>query len=225
MTPTEPQDKNLRKYLRSILKYRETFEEAYDHILSALEKEDGTTNFQESVRKVINEGFGSPNGLVEMEEAYHKFTVKEAKKQQIANLKSYFKGSAVIIPLVLFASVYVAVTTFNLTLGILLWTLLAVNFTSWVSILIRFYYTGFYTNDTKRSIKDKVFNDIALRPMGVINMLFIVSYMGKNEAKISAMMVTYPGILSLIFMVMILYTTSFLKMNQQEIDDYKAKEQ
>ena len=222
MTPTLKQDQELKKYLRGVLKYRETYEEAYDHILTALEKETDETNFTKTINRVIAEEFGGPNGLVEMEESCYKTTAKEAIKQQFSNFKSNFKSIKLIYTLLLLAIIYYTFNLITLDVSTLLLLLSVVCFAPAAIMVNRYYYTGFYTKDTKKSIKDKIFYELASKPVTLIWLAFIFTMTGKREPGVNLLVAQYPIVTSLIFVLTILYVVSFHKLNQEEIKLYKA---
>lgn len=224
MTPTETQDKELRKYLHSILKYSETFEEAYDHILTALEKETQTGSFENSVRRVINEEFGSPRGLVDMEQSYYKAAAKDATRQQQQSLIKHFKFPGLLYTLLLFTVIYYSINALNLTIYGLLYILSGIISISWIAILVRYYYAGFYTNNTKKSVKDKISLIIAGRPFSFIYFIFMTGIVSNKTLKVNLLISAYPTFLSVLMVLNILYIVSFLKLNQQEINRYKMKE-
>jgi S-adenosylmethionine:tRNA-ribosyltransferase-isomerase (queuine synthetase) len=82
MKPTLQQTQILKKYLRSTLDYRETYQEIYDHILSAVEGNTAGASFEEVVNNIINTDFGGAKGLVRLERQYYKSVVREVISQQ-----------------------------------------------------------------------------------------------------------------------------------------------
>ncbi len=57
------QDELLKHYLRKVFLYRETYEEVYDHMISALEERPYTVSFQYAVNDIIRRDFGGHNNL------------------------------------------------------------------------------------------------------------------------------------------------------------------
>ena len=224
MIPTETQDQELRKYLHSILKYSETFEEAYDHILTALEKETQTGSFEQAVRKVINEEFGSPKGLVDMEHSYYKAATKDATRQQNQSFLNHFKFPGILYTLLLFTVIYYGINALNLTIYGLLGILSVMISISWISILVKYYYAGFYTNNIKRSVKDKIFMNLSGRPFSFIYIVFSIGILGNRAMKINFLIASYPAFLSALMVINVLYIVSFMRLNLQEINKYRRQE-
>ena len=68
MKPTEEQIKGLQAYLRKTLHYKESYEEVFDHIISALADKPAGVNFQQTVNDIIRADFGSHKNLLQVEE-------------------------------------------------------------------------------------------------------------------------------------------------------------
>jgi len=67
MTPDARQDELLKRYLRKVFFYRETYEEVYDHMLSALQVQPAGIPFEAAVNNIICNDFGGHNNLLVME--------------------------------------------------------------------------------------------------------------------------------------------------------------
>ena len=77
MKPTNQQKQWLQNYLQSVLKYRETCIEVYDHLLAALEEKPETRFFETNVIEIIESDFGGNNGLLKLEENFEAYFGKQ----------------------------------------------------------------------------------------------------------------------------------------------------
>jgi hypothetical protein len=91
MRPNQHQKLLLQQYLSENLKYRETFAEFYDHILSALEAKSVDSSFEDSVWKIINEDFGGAQGMRLIEDKYQQAIFVEMRRKYIANVVENIK--------------------------------------------------------------------------------------------------------------------------------------
>ena len=79
MVLTEEQKKEIREYIVTVPKFRETYNELYDHILNALE--DSNTVFSiEEVIAIVDRDFGGFNEIVYQEKIYQKEIGKKYNK-------------------------------------------------------------------------------------------------------------------------------------------------
>ncbi len=91
MKPSEQQLKVLQAYLYKTLSYRETYEEIYDHILSAVEFQPGNISFEDAVNNIIRNDFGSPENLLKIEKDIKNALVKDAVRKYFTYLSACFK--------------------------------------------------------------------------------------------------------------------------------------
>jgi len=217
MKPTLQQTQLLKKYLRDTLDYRETYEEIYDHILSAVENNMADVSFEEAVNTIINSDFGGAKGLAKIEKQHYKAVVNEVLKQQWLQFTSNFKFPEVLLSLLLFAAVYFIVTLFSAqstAIVILLFTLAIVP---GMFVLLRYFRIGYTIKDTKKSIKDGILGQLASKPLLIGNPgIFIL--IGKSEA--SLWITGHPLVVSLIIAIVTLYVFAFIKLCRRDIKAY-----
>ncbi len=222
MKPTLQQEEILRKYLRDALAYRETYEEVYDHILSALEQKPQGIPFQEAVNQILNDDFGGGKGLVEMEKKCYQSVVDETIGQQWKYFKSNFKFPNLIYTLILFLTIYFIVSKIAFASFIIVFLVFAGILVPGLFMLIRYYWMGYFTLDTKKSIKDKIMGKIAGRCSQLImfTMLFLSN---KKHLAINSWVSNYTAIVTLTVTVFIFYILSFIKLSKDEFKVYLAK--
>lgn len=80
MILTEEQKKEIQGYIITVPKYRETYNELYDHILNSLADQKGPFHIN-LVLKIVNDDFGGFKQIVDQEELYHKQMGKKFNKQ------------------------------------------------------------------------------------------------------------------------------------------------
>jgi hypothetical protein len=108
MKPNQKQKLWLQSYLGAVLKYRETYEEVYDHVLLALENRHQEKFFEGTVNAIINEDFGGVNGLFAMERNCENAMVKQYWRLFSSYLKlPYLICIAVISVILAYIAVYV----------------------------------------------------------------------------------------------------------------------
>jgi hypothetical protein len=96
MKPSQEQLTAIEDILGNASKYRETYEELYDHILSALETVPDDVPFIGALYNIVENGLGGKSGISLIEEKYRKVAVKEIAKKYL----TYF-GRYLISPLIL----------------------------------------------------------------------------------------------------------------------------
>jgi hypothetical protein len=217
MKPTLQQTQLLKKYLRNLLDYRETYEEIYDHILSAVESNTTDEPFAEAVNNIIKTNFGGAKGLIKIEKQHYKAVVNEVVKQQWLQFTQSFKFPEVLLSLLLFAAIYFIVIIFSAQATAIVIFLFALCIMPGVFVLFRYFRIGYAIKDTKKSIKDGILGQLASKPVLLGNPgIFIL--IGKSEA--SLWITGHPLITSLIIAVVTLYVLAFIKLCRRDIKAY-----
>lgn len=80
MLLSEEQKAEIRGFIITATKYRETYNELYDHILNSLADQEGTFHINDVLR-IVNDDFGGFKEIVEQEGIYHKELGKKFNKQ------------------------------------------------------------------------------------------------------------------------------------------------
>ncbi len=79
MLLTDEQKSEIKHYIITVPKYRETYNELYDHILNSFEDSEAVFSLDE-VAGVVNNDFGGFSEIVEQEKIYHKELGKKYNK-------------------------------------------------------------------------------------------------------------------------------------------------
>jgi len=106
MKPTPDQELLLQKYLRKNLKYRETYAEFYDHILTAVEAEKSDILFDDLVIGTIKADFGGTKEMRLIENEYQRSVFKELKKKYRHYVLNNFRFPGIFITVTLGILIY-----------------------------------------------------------------------------------------------------------------------
>lgn len=218
MKPTLQQTQLLKKYLRNTLDYRETYEEIYDHILSAVEGNTGDLSFEEAVNNTIKSDFGGAKGLVKMEKQHYSSVVDEVISQQWKNFINNFKFPEVVYSLLLLGCIYCAVLRFTMHSYVMVGLIFALVITPGAFILARYFKIGYTIKDTKKSIKDKILGQVASKPLLAFNP-GIMLLIGKNQ--VSLWVSAHPFMISLLLLIIALYVIAFVKLCRHDFKAYQ----
>jgi hypothetical protein len=213
MTPTSNQDKELRTYLRKVFVYRETYEEVYDHIISAVNEKPEDISFEQAVNNVINEDFGGHKNLVNIEANSKAAIKKDIRRQQSAYFWSFFKFPNLIYVLIFALVLYRLLALMPLTSNVIRGMFLVLSFLPWLAMPVRYYLTGYLLGDTKRSVKDNAMSNWSMIPFQVFcagNVLMVINkdYHFTNGLNLYCITV---GIV-----LFAIYTLAFFKLSRAE---------
>jgi hypothetical protein len=167
MNPTEQQLKVLQEYLHKTLNYRETYEEIYDHILSALEYQPDIVSFEEAINTVIKNDFGSPKNLLKIEKANKDALVKETINAYLKYFGFYFRLPGLLYTLVVALLSFYFFSQIRLEPTGVVGIFAAVVLYPCSIWALRLYYTGYVLDTTRKSAKDKLFENMAGLPIRI----------------------------------------------------------
>jgi hypothetical protein len=215
MKPTQQQVEILQKYLHDTLTYRETYAEIYDHILTAIEYQPEEVPFEDAVKNIINNDFGSAKNLLKVEKAAKDALVEEAISRFLKNLVWYAKFPGLLYTLTGAYLVYYIFGKINMSLFAteVIIALLAVM--PGLIYLLRLYNTGYILDTTQKSARDKLFETLAgipIRLFVVVN-LFIPMINGSDKW---LWLQTTPYTLTISLLLLTLYNLSLYKLYKDE---------
>lgn len=90
MVLTEEQKAEIRDYIVTVPKYRETYNELYDHILNSLEDREVVFSIDEVIN-IVNRDFGGFSEIVSQEKSYQKELSKQYNKVFRMEMVNTFK--------------------------------------------------------------------------------------------------------------------------------------
>jgi len=221
MKPTAQQVKNLQEYLHDTLTYRETYEEIYDHILTALEHQSEGVSYQDAINNIIRNDFGGAENLLKIEKVNKSALVDESLKKYMGFFKGYFKslgiiytGSATLLIYYFLSHVSLSVMFFELILAVL--TLLIP-----VSIAVmRLFNTGYFLDTTRKSARDKMFEYFAGGPS---RLLIILNIWAFKTSVLGVWFNAHPYIVTLVIMVCAIYNLALYKLYKDEFKTAMAQ--
>lgn len=165
MKPTEQQIKNLQGYLQEALSYRETYEEVYDHVLTALENQPAGISYEDNINNIINKDFGGAKNLVRIEKGTKSALVSESVDRYWAFFTAYFK-----LPKIIYTFIAALLTYYfllHVTLSVIVFEstlVLLMLVVPGCIALMRLFSTGYFLDTTRKSARDKMFVNFAGGP-------------------------------------------------------------
>lgn len=89
----------LKKLLSNVVVYKETYEEVYDHVLTALEEQTPVINVHKQAQQILNADFGGYTGIAKMEYQRRNFTETDFYLKYLLCLKKYIHNPLIIVTL------------------------------------------------------------------------------------------------------------------------------
>jgi hypothetical protein len=215
MKPTADQQQFLSKYLSKNLRYRETYTEFYDHILSALETKPDNMPFEDAVESIVTADFGGFEGMSAIEKRYKKTIFKEIQHQYLDRLIACFKspqaGITVVVTILFYWITKQAWFNFWVFIGIFA----VLRMTPRVLWRIRNISAGYIFTRPKRSVKDGVFEWLDyIAP--ILFAVFIISGAICGYSPIDWFKEVNPAVLALLLVLCALHTLAFYKIYKSE---------
>lgn len=222
MKPTLQQTEILKTYLSDILKYRETIDEVYDHVLSAVEEKSENVRFQDAVNDILNEDFDGGKGLVKMEKQRLRDATWEGFVQVARYIKADFKFPGVFYTITLFGAIFYTIShvkNISPVEFLFAYPISAIVFI--VLILTRKFFVGYYTGSTKASIGDLIIVKIGY-PIHWFGLMLMSPLVYKSKLFIF-LIIDHPQIFSGILTLYFLYLSAIIKICRDEFKPYFAK--
>nr|WP_067058207.1 hypothetical protein [Mucilaginibacter sp. L294] len=219
MKPTEQQLKVVQDYLHKTLTYRETYEEIYDHILSAVEHQPNNILFEDAINNIIRNDFGSHENLLKIEKANKNALVKETINTYLQYFWYYFKLPGLLYTLLVALLAYYFFSQVKLQPIAVAGVFALVVAYPGVIWFLRLYYTGYILDTTQKSAKDKLFESLAglpiricLVPLMVINLFDYKIWDSHNYY-----------LITIFFVLGIFYNVALYKLYKREFKTAAAK--
>jgi hypothetical protein len=215
MKPTEQQDILLRKYLRDMMRYRETYEEVYDHVLTALEQREYTGTLEEAVNQILREDFGGYDQLLKMESKAKSIALNDGVAKYIGFYFAYFKWPNMLYTIGMAVLIYFTLAQIRLAPIVVEGIFAVIILMPAILSLRRYYMVGYLFRDVKRSIRDDIFARIAMVPtrLFVFLALGIVISMDKGR---DIWAHANPTILTVLYTASAIYLLSIIKLYRDE---------
>lgn len=208
MKLTEQQLSAIQQKLTCTVKYKETYDELYDHVISTIENLDGEYT-DTTIDEVIEHDFGSYDNLNNIERSSTKLAGKAMQKKHWQNITYFLNWPAVLFTIALIiAGYYICINPANRKTLIGFTILCAILPISYL-LLTKLYakYRAWYFNDyRKASIKDGYIYNAAILSNSVINILMFA---------INKTILLAGPISLLVFVMYTIYVLSFFKLYRQ----------
>jgi hypothetical protein len=179
--------------------------------------------FWTGVINVINNDFGSNEGLALMEKQSEKLVASNLRNSILNYLSAYLKFPRSLWLFALLLIFYYVQSTYQFTFNFL-----TIAFYSFAVIpsgmyLTRYFNSGYYNGSIKKSIKDKSIAQLGSWSIGIVNLLIMYPMMIVGKPQINDFIHSYPISVSLLFLLLNVYVFSFLQLYKTEINKYMVK--
>ncbi|WP_448703020.1 hypothetical protein ACFGVR_11770 [Mucilaginibacter sp. AW1-3] len=210
MKLNEEQLADLQRELNYAVKYRETYDELYDHVLTGIEAYDGQPADPTLMAKqIIKNEFGGYEALKRMEEDRVKLVNRAMRKKHGQNMREFFNFPMAVLTIAVTVAAYFIARTPHGREALLIFTM----FSAITPIMFLFYkkaakrYREWHTdNYQKQSLKDNYIFIAAI----LANSMFNVLNMSLKHLPINA------PLAMCIFVLYMVYVLSFFKLYRQE---------
>lgn len=219
MKPTLQQEENLKTYLADVLKYKETIDEVFDHVITDVENRPENIWFQDAVNQVLNDDFGGEKGLIKFEKQHLKDASWKGFSTAFKYLKMNFQFPNILFTSLLFFAIYLAVKHFTVIIFQSHYIYPIIIGLYLIIILARKFFVGYFTGDKRKSINDIVIGKISY---GFFYIAFMSLLILPSKLKIfQFMVIDYPMIISGILTFYLLYTFAIIKLCVDEFQPYR----
>jgi hypothetical protein len=218
MKPSPNQELLLQQYLRKILKYRETYAEVYDHILTAIEAEKTDVLFDDLVIGTIKADFGGIQGMRLIENKYKRLVFKELQKKYLDCAIDNFRFPGIFVTAALGALIYWMVKQPWFNLDVFLFNILAIRIIPGVLMMLISLRSPRIYGAPRQSIKSDFFKWQNFIPAIIFFIAFSIATSGHfyNPAWFQKMIPGVPTMTALI-MLMALHSLTYYKVCRDDI--------
>jgi hypothetical protein len=215
MKPTAEQQTFLSKYLRKNLRYRETYTEFYDHILSALESKPQTISFQDAIESIIKEDFGGYDGMFAIERRYYGMVTSEIRSKYLSYVIEYLKFPLIGVTGSIALFFYFITNQSWFGFWVFVEIIITIRFAPILLRWIRNFKLGHIFTKPQRSVKDGVFEWLDYIPVMVFLVIVIFHAFDQNSPMIWFKNAG-PVVLTMILVGCALHTLSYYEVYKNE---------
>ncbi len=215
MIITQEQQENVREVLWHNLKFRETFDELYDHILTSIEqaeKEDKPPH--EIADDIIKNEFGGWEKLKELEISRQKQIQLQLRGKLWQLMKGYFRFPLIMFTLLASGSFYYAADHLPRKFIMLaLFCSVMVPFIMWC----RMAPINRWSKKYKASIKESVAERIGTLGLSLFNCLIFIPQLFAGGASHLVVTHAHASVLALAAVIYITYSLSAIRIFQEDL--------
>ncbi len=215
MIVTQAQQESIREVLWHNLKFKETFDELYDHILTSIEHNQTSEKLPyEIAADIIKKEFGGWEKLQELEVLRQKKIQSQLRRKLWSFMKGYFRFPLIVFTLLASGSFYYAVDHLprKVMMLVLIGTVIT-PFIMWCRIAPRNRWSKRY----KASIKENAAEYIGTLGFGLFNCLMFVPQLvtGVNYMVFNNI---HTSVLALAAVVYTVYSLSAIRLFQEDLN-------
>jgi hypothetical protein len=213
MKPTLGQQESLKALLWENIKYQETYNEVYDHIISALEADDDNQQpFNDKVQAIIDADFGGLSQFAVMEKEQVKCINNQIAKKQMHFAAAFFRLPLIIYTTLACFAIYQLAGTKLLSIVLLI----AICVMLAPTIIIGFrMLNNASAKKRKPSIKTNMFNQLGI--YGVILYYAINPHLITDHLLLKAPDTLHLVMVTALVMFYLIFGLSFIRLYRSEL--------
>lgn len=215
MKLTEEQLVVLQDTLKEGVTYRETYEEVYDHLLTALEHSDNSLSLAKTLNNIMQNDFGGFKGLRSIERKRRWMVGKQMFAKLGHNLSLFLVSPLLAITCIVFCLAYYCVNVLEYQPYIMLVFGAAVT-VGFVFKCVRYFKRRYVLKDDKKSIKDFPFFIISYYPFYILFIIKMLAAHFYKDEQLSNWFELHPLVQAFIYTFYIIYVVSFSKLYLEE---------
>jgi hypothetical protein len=214
MMITKAEQESIREVLWHNLKYRETFDELYDHILSSIEiKEDDKQRPYELARYIVDTEFGGWDGIKKLETAREKSIQRQFRKSLWTEMKSYFSFPLIAFTVLITAGIFsIASNGSRMYISTFLFITVMVPAVTWYFIAP----FNRWSKKYKPSIKERSAERLGTFGVSLFNILLLSSGLFSAQPNYKFLLKANTSLLTPVAILLIVYCLSAVKVFRRE---------
>ncbi|WP_158824882.1 hypothetical protein [Mucilaginibacter lacusdianchii] len=215
MNITPAQQDSIREVLWHNTKYRETFEEIYDHIITSIEHEpEGTREPHEVAQDIISNEFGGWEKLKELEKLRQTEVSSHIRAKQWQYFKEYFKAPLIVFTLLSAAVVYyMASHVTRKPLFIIIYIMAMAPVGLWVKVAP----FNPFSKKHKPSVKQGIAQSLCTIGMSIFNCLVFLPSVMMNDDQYKFFNQMHISVLTVIAVLYIVLGLSIVKVFKEDL--------
>jgi hypothetical protein len=220
MKLTEDQLIILQDTLNERIKYKETYDEVYDHVLTALEQVDSNIPLGQAINTIMLNDFGGFKGLKKIERRRWWMVILQMAKKQLWYLIDYLKFPLLPTTLIIYALIYYCVVELQFNLVGYMFIYSASMYM--IPLCSTYWYlkSGHRFKNIKKSIKKHPLAIVSQAPFYIFaGTFFILEVFFRQILKVGSILnYSQPSLaISLLLTLYIIYNISFFRLYKNEI--------
>ncbi len=215
----------LQDSLRERIVYEETYQEVYDHVLTALEHTEDSVPLAQALDNIMRNEFGGIRGLRAIERKQNWSVAREIINSQLSYFMDNFQPRFIAITVCIYAVVYFCVVGLRFTPGHMILYFMAMSMIA-ICSAYRYYKNGYKFIGVDRSIKHSSLMYISMAPFIIFAGGFLIVdivYYKITHHRIFDSLNMPSGIISLLFTFYIIYCIAFFRLYRDEFTKSQIK--